>query len=232
MLKASFVIPTYQSAAWAAHAIESCQKQSYPLIEIVVVDDCSTDSTPKLLDYISNRDRRVKVIRNEKNLGRSASRNLGNAAATGEILLVLDADDIAYPDRAKLTVEKMKKADFVYGTCDVIDCIGNKLGINYADVLDKEKCLKDKLNYMTHSGVAYSKALAMRYPYREGELSDLGIDDWSMQTEVILSSERIDFIPTPIGAYRELSSGISKTRDEQKVAEAKDKFIASLKVAA
>lgn len=231
MLRTSFVIPSYNCEEWLNHAIESCQKQSYPLIEIVVVDDCSTDGTKLLLDYVSNRDRRIKVIRNEKNLGRSASRNIGNAAATGEIILVLDADDIAYADRAKFSVKALEKADLVYGTCDVIDCLGTKLGTNYADVFNKDRALADKLNYMTHSGVAYTKKIAERYQYRE-ELSALGIDDWGFEIETALAGERLEPIMTTIGAYRELSTGISKTRDESKVAELKDKFIASLKVSA
>ncbi len=231
MLKASFVIPSYNCAAWLAHAIVSAQKQSYPLIEIVVVDDCSTDSTRQLLDYVAPRDRRIKVIRNEKNLGRSASRNIGNAAATGDVILVLDADDLAYPDRAKLTIEKMKNADFIYGSCDVIDCMGNRTGVNDADVFNKERALTDKLNFITHSSCAYTKAIAERYKYRDGEISELGIDDWAFQLEACLA-EKTDFIPAIVGAYRETSTGISFTRDQKKVLAAKDAFLNSLKVPA
>lgn len=225
MQKASFVIPAYNSAAWLAHAIQSAQKQTHPLIEIVVVDDCSTDSTQRLLDYIAPRDRRIKVIRNEKNLGRSASRNIGNAAATGDVILVLDADDLAYPNRAELSIKKLAKADFIHGSCDVIDCVGNRASIHIADVFDREKALESKFNYMIHSTCAYTKAVAEKYKYRDGAISDLGIDDWAFQLEVGLN-ERVDFTPAVIGAYRETSTGISVTRDPEKVKKEKEAFLA------
>ena len=232
MVKASFVIPSYNAAAWLAHAIDSAQKQTYPNLEIVVVDDASTDSTPELLAYLSERDRRIKVFRNETNLGRSASRNLGNEKATGDILLVLDADDIAYPDRAKLSVEKLKKVQFTYGSMDVMDCIGTKTGMNYADVFDKQRAIRTKLNFITHSSVAYTKEVALKFPYKDGHFSSLGIDDWAQQVDCASGGVPMDFIPQMVGAYRELSTGISKTRDGAKVDEVKTAYLESLKVAA
>lgn len=231
MKKLSFVIPSYNCAAFLAHAIESAQKQTYANVEIVVIDDASTDSTPTLMAHYAN-DKRVVYRRLEKNIGRSAARNLGNTIATGEIILVLDADDIAYPDRAKATAHKMKSADFVYGSCDYIDALGTRLGTNLADVFDKKRALETGLNRITHSTCAYTKELAGKIAYRGGDISDLGIDDWAFQTEVAMSGAKMDFTPSVIGAYRELSTGISRTRDHGKVKAAKAGFLAGLQVGA
>lgn len=231
MRKVSFVIPSYNRAFYLAHAIESCQKQTYLNIEIVVVDDCSTDSTPKFLAYVADRDRRIKVIRNEVNKGASESRNIGNRAATGDIICVLDSDDIAYHDRAKITVDKMKEADFFYGACQDIDCIGNKLGVRPADVFNKERASTgERLNHIVHSCSAYTKEIALRFPYRDGDISRLGIDDWAMQTEIFAADIKYEFTPQIIGAYRELSDGLWTRRDPVKTLEVKEKFQESLKV--
>ncbi len=230
--KCTFVIPTYNSAAWLTHAVESAQKQDYANLEIVVVDDGSTDSTEKVMRFLAENDARIAYIRLPKNMGRSEARNIGNKAATGEIILVLDADDIAYPERAKLTVAAMKKADFVNGACDEIDAIGNVLGVYRAEVFNKDKALKEKVNRMVHSSCAYRKELAMKFPYKSGEPSRLGLDDWAFQLEVALSGARMDIIPTVVGAYRLIGSGVSKTRDQKEVDAYKAAFIEAVQVPA
>lgn len=230
--KVSFVIPTYQSAAWTPHAIESAQKQDYANIEIIVVDDASTDTTRQVVEFMAGNDSRIKYIRLPKNMGRSEARNTGNKEATGDIIMVLDADDISHPDRAKLTVQKLKNADFVHGYANVIDVIGNVLGQSQSEVFNKERALKDKLNYMVHSTCAYTKDIATSFKYKSGEPSRLGLDDWQFQLEVGLSGARMEFIPSIIGDYRELETGVSKKRDPAQVEAYKTAFIEGLRVVA
>lgn len=230
--KVSFVIPSYNSRAWLGHALESAQKQDYANLEIVVINDGSTDSTHRMMTYLADKDARIVYINLEKNVGRSEARNIGNKAATGEYVLVLDADDIAYPERAKLTAAKLRNADFVYGSCDYIDAIGNLVGMHTADVFNKDKALKDRLNYMVHSTCAYRKEIADKFKYQSGAPSRLGLDDWQFQLEVGLSGARMEFIPSVVGAYRDIGTGVSKKRDPKEVDAYKSAFIESLKVAA
>jgi glycosyltransferase involved in cell wall biosynthesis len=222
--RVSFVIP-YFNDHWVTHAIESAQKQTYGNVEIVVVDDGSTDQTWRGVSYMAESDKRIKFVRLAENVGRSEARNIGNAAASGDIICVLDADDCAYPDRAKLTVEKMKKADVVYGSADQMDLLGNKGGLYQADVFNLSNALREKQNKIVHSTMAYSKDLATRFKYRGGDISRLGIDDWCFQLELAQSGARFEHIHQPIGAYRENPSGISKTRDPKEVARVKDAFL-------
>lgn len=232
MLKASFVIPSYNSAAFLAHAIESAQKQTYENIEIVVVDDGSTDSTPKLMEFLTQKDTRINHIRLPKNMGRSAARNIGNKAASGDFILVLDADDVSYADRARLTAEKITKgADFVFGSYDEIDAIGSMFNKNYADVFNLDRAIKEKVNRIGHSTCAYTKKLALHHPYLEGEPAKLGLDDWCFQLECAISGAKFEHIAAPITAYRNMQSGISKTRDEAAVLAFKTAYLESMKVA-
>ena len=232
MPKASFVIPSYNCAAWLPHAIESAQKQTYGDIEIIVVDDGSTDSTPKIMKFLCEKDKRIKYIRLDKNSGRSSARNVGNFEAGGDFIFVLDADDLAYPNRVKDCLPKLKSSDFVHGSMEIMDAIGSKIAVHYADVFNKDKAIAEKLNRIMHSSCAYSKELSSRIQYRVGTLSKLGLDDWAFELDVAFSGSRIDYVQSVVGAYRDMEIGISKTRDPQAVSKEKDKFLESFKVAA
>lgn len=224
MKRVSFVIPFYNDH-WVTHAIESAQKQSYADVEIVVVDDGSTDLTHLGVEHMAKSDKRIKFIRLPKNVGRSEARNLGNKEATGDFILVLDSDDIAYPDRARLTVEKLKRADMTYGSADQMDILGNRGALYQADVFNREKAVKEKVNRMVHSTLAYRKEIAERFRYRDGDISKIGIDDWAFELEVAFSGATIDHMPQAVGAYRENENGISKTRDPHEVERVKDAFL-------
>ena len=115
-MKISFVIPTFNSVTWLPMAVTSCLEQTHNNCEVVIVDDCSTDYTHQYLKFLKDNPK-VKIIRNEKNLGRSASRNIGNMVAQGDIICVLDADDVSQKKRAEWTAGKFKekKIDLLYG---------------------------------------------------------------------------------------------------------------------
>ena len=110
----SIIIPTFNSEKYIERCINSLQKQSYSQVEIIVVDDGSTDSTGKILDEISRSDSRIKVL-HQKNTGVSNARNLGIQTATGQWIMFCDSDD-EYPEYA---VERLL-GDAVQDVYDVI----------------------------------------------------------------------------------------------------------------
>jgi len=89
----SVVIPTYNYGHLLAAAVDSALAQTYPAVEVVVVDDGSTDDTPSRLAGYGDR---IRVIRQE-NQGLSAARNTGIRAARGEYVALLDSDDAFHP---------------------------------------------------------------------------------------------------------------------------------------
>ena len=97
----SVIIPAYNSAATLARAVESVLAQSWPAAEIIVIDDGSTDATLQVARGFGDR---VRVI-HQSNAGVSVARNRGAAAATGDWLAFLDADDWYYPDRLRWHAE-------------------------------------------------------------------------------------------------------------------------------
>ncbi len=88
--KVSVVIPNHNSARYLPRAIRSVLEQSYPDVEIIVVDDRSTEDPAPVLAEFGDR---VRLLRHETNAGPSVARNTGAAAATGDVMAFLDADD-------------------------------------------------------------------------------------------------------------------------------------------
>lgn len=99
----SIIIPSYQSAAFVTKAIDSCLAQTYKNIEIIVIDDGSTDNTKEVVSpYVT--DKKIQYIY-QPNKGLSGARNTGLKIAQGEYIQFLDADDTIKPEKITLQVK-------------------------------------------------------------------------------------------------------------------------------
>jgi len=92
-------IPTFNRLDILKRAIQSVLTQTYPSLELIVVDDCSTDGTGEYLDNLASRDSRVLALRNEGNKGACYSRNRAIKCARGTFITGLDDDDYFLPGR-------------------------------------------------------------------------------------------------------------------------------------
>ena len=227
--RASFVIPAYNAERWVSQTIWSCRNQTEKKIEIVVVNDGSTDATKEIIDWHAKEDPRIRVFHQE-NAGRSAARNFGNDKAASDIIMVLDADDLATRNRAKDTLAAfhLKKPDFLYGAGHVIDAHGNTLTFLPVKAMDVSEWKEKKMNFICHSTVAYSKKLATDIRYEDGVWSKLGLDDWKFQWEVYRKGYTVKCIKNALCYYRVTEDGTMATRDPKEVIKAKDEYLASV----
>ena len=92
--KISAVIPLYNSRDYILSAIRSIQNQNILNLEIVLVNDCSTDDSLSVVEKIQEKDPRIKIIRNKKNMGILYSRSIGALSAKGKYIFPLDNDDL------------------------------------------------------------------------------------------------------------------------------------------
>lgn len=104
--KASIVVPVYNVAPYIKECIESIQRQTYHNIEIIIVDDGSTDGSGKICEKIAARDDRICLI-HQKNSGVVAARSRGIEISTGKYLSFVDGDDWIEPDMIEELVEQM-----------------------------------------------------------------------------------------------------------------------------
>jgi glycosyltransferase involved in cell wall biosynthesis len=109
----SVIIPTYNRAHVVPEAIESVLLQTYPHIEVIVVDDGSTDNTPECLQQFASR---VRVI-TQANAGPAAARNRGIEVAKGELIAFLDSDDLWLPTKLERQVTLLEQAGMSVPCC-------------------------------------------------------------------------------------------------------------------
>jgi glycosyltransferase involved in cell wall biosynthesis len=114
MIKVSIVVPVYNTEKYLMRCIESLRSQSLSDIEILLVDDGSTDGCPAICDRAAGEDKRIRVI-HKRNGGLSSARNAGMAAAQGDYIGFADSDDTCGPEMYKILYETAlrEKTDFV-----------------------------------------------------------------------------------------------------------------------
>lgn len=126
MQRISIVIPVYNAEKSLSACIESIQKQTYDQLEILLIDDGSTDSSNAICKEYADKDHRIRVI-NKSNGGVSSARNLGIKEATGKYIQFVDSDDYIEAECCQTLVEAMEvhKVDMVI--CGCVEHRGEKL---------------------------------------------------------------------------------------------------------
>lgn len=160
-VKVSIVIPVYNAENYLAETLDSVLSQTYPHLEILLINDCSRDSSLDLIKEYALKDPRIVVIDNEQNLGRSKSRNKALDHATGDLISILDADDVSLPSRIEKQVAFLETHPdiFLVGSSAIrIDSAGHVVGYHKAITDSKE--IEDKLksrNCIYHSSITFRK---------------------------------------------------------------------------
>ena len=126
----SVVIASYNAAATLDQTIESVLCQTIANIEVVVVDDGSSDGTPDLVRELMGTDRRIRLIE-QRNAGPSSARNRGVELARAETIAFIDADDLWKPDHLALNLANLdadKQLGASFSACEIIDLHGRSTG--------------------------------------------------------------------------------------------------------
>ena len=108
-VKVSIVLPVYNGASYLSYAIQSILKQTHENFELIVINDGSEDDSENIIQSLQAKDKRIRYIKNEINLGLIATLNKGFDAASGKYIARMDQDDISYPERLRLQIEFLEK---------------------------------------------------------------------------------------------------------------------------
>lgn len=169
MEKVSVIIPAYNCAKYIAETLKSVRAQKYPYVEIIIVDDGSTDNTAGVLQPFIGINN-VKYFR-QANKGPSSARNKGIKEATGSIIAFLDADDQWLPDKLQHSIDFMERHNFDWICTSMIKMLpnGQKMLKRIPDdcwVLDKEtkeiKQLKNGIFFFSDIPVHAQTIIARR----------------------------------------------------------------------
>ena len=118
--KVSILVPVYKAEEFITIAIKSLLNQTWTNIEIIAVDDCSSDKSLSILKELAQQDSRLKVYQNEVNLGAYATRNRALSYATGDFVTVHDSDDWSHPQMLEIQIGAMMSEPRLKVTCSMM----------------------------------------------------------------------------------------------------------------
>ena len=114
----SIIMPSWNTARFIKESIDSVRNQTYTNWELLIVDDCSTDDTDKIV--ASYTDVRIDYLKNEKNYGAALTRNRALREAKGEWIAFLDSDDLWAPEKLEQQIKFMVKNNYVFSYHDYV----------------------------------------------------------------------------------------------------------------
>lgn len=126
----SIIMPMYNAEKFIRQSIESVLKQTYTNWELLIIDDCSTDQSKKIVFEFINECKKIKYLKHEENLGVAEARNTGINNSNGRFIAFLDTDDIWKSKKLEKQIKFMINNNYVftYTSYGIVDSNNNKLG--------------------------------------------------------------------------------------------------------
>jgi glycosyltransferase involved in cell wall biosynthesis len=213
-MKISVIIPNYNYARYLDQAIESVLVQSYENVELIVVNNGSTDNSLEVLEKYGNKIRLV----NQPNLGQSGARNSGLSVSSGEYISFLDADDFWEPNKLEMQISLMNDStQLVYCGISPFKDLGNE---KLQSVLPKYR--GSCANYFIdlpgasivlsgESTALFSRDLLQKVGLFDAELNSTAGWDFFRRCSLLT---RFDFVSEPLVNYRLHSSNMSNSNNK------------------
>ena len=215
MDKISIVVPIYNVEKYLNQCIESIINQTYKNLEIILVNDGSSDNSGKICDEYEKQDERIIVIHKE-NGGLSDARNAGIEIATGKYIGFVDSDDYIEEDMYELLYNNMIKENTEISCCNRFLLYANKKEIygekKYYAVMDSQEAieLSCKIGYIGISAYTklYKRDLFSNIRYPKGKISE----DMYTTYKLFDKANKIVYDSTPKYYYRQRKGSITNSK--------------------
>lgn len=209
--RVSVIIPAYNVQPYIAEAVDSALGQSYHDVDVVVVDDGSTDGTVRVLAQYGDG---ITLV-TQPNRGLPAARNAGIRASTGDVVALLDGDDTWLPERVERCVEVLlERPDVGFVTTDasLIDARGADLGETYCDQVPFPRVRFAEA--MVRQNMVYGSPLVRRSVFDAAgpfdETLTSGGEDYDMWLRLVAAGVAMVTIPEPLACYRIRRSSLTR----------------------
>lgn len=208
----SVIVPVYNVEQYLDECLNSIRQQTYENLEIIVVEDCSTDNS--LNTFIKHsEDPRIKLIQHEKNSGLSAARNTGIDAAKGDYIMFVDSDDIVQLSLIELCVKYaiVNDADLItYNFKAFEDGIKLSPQLDLSDA-DNLKVLEQGEDYFNQQHFAWLKFIRTSLVESKSLYFPIGLyyEDWPFHWELGLVANKKFHIPAELLLYRQRKTSIT-----------------------
>lgn len=211
----SIVMPAYNAQKTITDSVKSVLAQTYQNWELIVIDDCSSDNVYDMIQELFNTEFRIILMRNEKNMGVSETRNKGVSQAKGKWIAFLDSDDCWLPEKLEKQIQVIREksdASLVFTGSAFLDSGGRKSGyfLKVPESISYKELLKQ--NIISCSSVLVRKELIRKYPMKMDEMHE----DYAVWLQILRAGYHAYGINEPLLEYR--LSEKSKSGDKRKAA--------------
>lgn len=209
---ATVIIAAYNCEKYIREAIDSILQQSYKNFELIIIEDASADNTLEVIETYT--DSRIQLIRNTENLGQTKSLNIGIKRATGKYILIMDADDIAHPDRLKVQIEFMEKKPNIVLAGTWLKCFGDRHSVYYHELEHNMLRAQMVLNCAISNGTfIIRREILNKYNILYNEHIRYA-QDYCLQEEISHYGE-VEVIPRILLKYRIHSSQVTTAKAKE-----------------
>ena len=214
----SIIIPVYNVEQYIRRCVDSILNQTYKNIEVILVDDGSTDNSGVICEEYKKKDLRVKVI-DQKNSGAPTARNCGMDASTGKYIYFVDSDDYIHPQTLEILYNIITQKDTDVSACGYEIVYDNKL--EFEEITDYESrvisnfdLLKKMVNLpeMTYSQVLWNKL------FKREAIGDIRmnpgyvIDDFDFVSRVLFKCRSVAVVDKDLYYYYTNPNGVMNSR--------------------
>lgn len=198
--KASLIIPLYNAEQFITSTLQSIVDQNFESLEVVIIDDGSTDKSPQMAQEFANKFKKFTYVEQE-NQGVSAARNRGLSVASGQYIGFLDADDLLLPDSIKRRVDLLETSTFRVcgGHAQVIDDDARSLNLTLGR--QGQARYEDMWEVMYHISTIMGQSRLMKsQTFRVGQSY---AEDWRYMVDLAADGDRFGYCgKEPLSSYR------------------------------
>jgi glycosyltransferase involved in cell wall biosynthesis len=213
----SVVLSVYNGQTYVAEAIDSVLAQTDDDLELVIIDDCSTDETPKILADYAAKDKRVRVLSNEQNMKAARSLNRAIRAARGKWIAHIDADDFftpGYLQTLRAYAETVEPDCFISSWITVVDETGSKILDLRLPTAETIRRMMHIENFIYHPATSFSKQLWEKVGgYPEGDPA--ASEDTAMWNRFFSAKAKLVMIPEVLVNYRLHYANMTSIKDAE-----------------
>lgn len=213
----SIIIPTYNVEKYIEQGIDSLLNQTYSNLEILIIDDCSTDNTPVILKKKYTKNKKIKIIEKSENLGPANSRNIGIQQAHGKYIALLDGDDYYAVDKIEKQVQVMESNPDVA----VCSTFLYTFGLEEKEIRFPIRHIEIKDQQLLGCPVAHAATMFRTSYIRENNLyynENLRFsEDYDLFIRILLQGGKFMTIPEALYFYRLTGNQASFTRHNNKI---------------
>lgn len=222
----SVLIPCYNVEDYVVESVSSIMDQTYTNLEIIIINDCSTDNTTDKLEELASKDNRIKIYKNEINLKLIKTLNKGIELCSGKYIARMDADDISFPTRIEKQVDFLERNDDydVVSTMFYTFKAGNSKRNLYVNPVTNEEL---QAYLLFRSGICHPAVMVRKTLFSELGLrfedKYLHVEDYALWSKAIYCTKLAN-LDEPLLYYRIHESQVSSLNDKKQIENKKEVF--------